>query len=94
MEITQRPEHDVSQDIAKDKVATEAKDSTDTEKNDEENLKHEHVIEEDVEKELLTLQSLHHNTGLTAREDDEESKKVVEAVHNSETKTSKTETDP
>ncbi|KAH0859991.1 hypothetical protein HID58_088252 [Brassica napus] len=94
LEITQRPEHDVSQDIAKDKVATEAKDSTDTEKNDEENLKHEHVIEEDVEKELLTLQSLHYNIGLTAREDDEESKKVVEAVHNSETKTSKTETDP
>ncbi|CAN7140252.1 unnamed protein product [Brassica rapa subsp. narinosa] len=92
-EITQRPEHDVSHDTAKDKVATEAKDSTDTEKNDEENLKHEQVIE-DVEKELLTLQALHHNTGLTAREDDEESKKVVEAVHNSETKTSKTETDP
>ncbi|KAF8102478.1 hypothetical protein N665_0198s0178 [Sinapis alba] len=96
LEITQRPEHDdaISQDIAKDKVATAAKDSTDTEKNDEENLKPQQVIEEDVEKGLqLTLQSLHHDTGLTASEDYEESKKVVEAVHNSETKTTKTETD-
>ncbi|KAL0887166.1 hypothetical protein Bca101_011149 [Brassica carinata] len=89
LEITQRPEHDdaMSQDITKDKVATTGKDSTDSEKNDEENLKpDEQVIEEDVEK-------LYHNTGLMASENDEESKKVVEAVHSSETKKTKTETD-
>lgn len=52
-------------------------------------------MEEDVEKELqLTLQSLHHNNGLiTASEDDEKSNQVVEAVHNSESETTKTETD-
>ncbi|CAH8360537.1 unnamed protein product [Eruca vesicaria subsp. sativa] len=97
LDITQKPEQTdaISQDTAKDKVDTAAKDSTDTEKNDEENQKpDEQVIEEDVEKELqLTLQSLHHSTGLTASEDDEESKKVVEAVHNTETKTTQTETD-
>ncbi|KAJ0266756.1 LRR protein [Hirschfeldia incana] len=97
LEIAQKTEHDdaISQDIAEDKDATAAKHPTDTEKNDEENLKPgEQVTEEDEEKDLqLTLQPLHHNTGLTASEGDEESKKVVESVNNSEIKTTKTETD-
>ncbi|CAF2121068.1 uncharacterized protein LOC106441572 [Brassica napus] len=84
LEITQQAEHDaiypnkVSQDITEDIFAASAKDSTANKKNDEEKLKpDEQVIEQAVEKELeLDLQSMHHNTGLVSKEDDEESKKV------------------
>ncbi|KAG2333452.1 hypothetical protein Bca52824_004632 [Brassica carinata] len=100
LEITQQPEHSdaiysntVSQDTTDEDIF--AKDSTATEKNDEEKLKpDEQVIEQAVEKELeLDLQSMHHNTGLVSKEDDEESKKVNGAVHKAETTTAKTETE-
>lgn len=83
----------VSQDTTDEDIF--AKDSTATEKNDEEKLKpDEQVIEQAVEKELeLDLQSMHHNTGLVSKEDDEESKKVNGAVHKAETTTAKTETE-
>ncbi|WZZ38957.1 hypothetical protein YC2023_035216 [Brassica napus] len=100
LEITQQPEHSdaiysntVSQDTTDEDIF--AKDSTATEKNDEEKLKpDEQVIEQAVEKEIeLDLQSMHHNTGLVSKEDDEESKKVNRAVHKAETTTAKTETE-
>lgn len=96
MEITQQTEHNdaiypntVSQDIAEDIFAAATKDSTATENNDEENLKpDEQVIEEALEKDLeLSLQPMHHNTGLIAKEEEEESRTVNGAVHNAETKT-------
>ncbi|CAH2069482.1 unnamed protein product [Thlaspi arvense] len=91
-EITQQPEHDdaISQNIAKDEFSAAAKDSTATEKNGEENLKPDEEVIESVEKELeLNLQSVHHNTDLTAMKDNEESKKMIGAVQNAETETTK-----
>lgn len=101
MEITQQLEQDdviasssntVSQDINKDITAAVANDLAASERNDEVILKLDEQVGEAMEKELeLNLESLHHNIGLVGREDDEESKKVIEEMQNAEIQTTKHE---
>jgi len=101
LEITQQLERDdviasssntVSQDIDKDISAAVANDLAASESNDEVILKLDEQVGEALEKELeLNLESLHHNIGLVAREDDEESKKVIEEMQNAEIQTTKDE---
>ncbi|CAL9244134.1 unnamed protein product [Arabidopsis halleri] len=99
LEITQQLEKDdvispnaISQVIDTDEFAAVANDVAASESNAEEILKLDEQVGEAMEKELdLNLESLHHNTGLVAREDDEESKKVIEEMQNAEIKTTKDE---
>ncbi|KAG7606591.1 hypothetical protein ISN45_At05g054910 [Arabidopsis thaliana x Arabidopsis arenosa] len=101
LEITQQLEQDdviasssntVSQDINKDITAAVANDLAASERNDEVILKLDEQVGEAMEKELeLNLESLHHNIGLVGREDDEESKKVIEEMQNAEIQTTKHE---
>ncbi|KAG7538334.1 hypothetical protein ISN44_As13g021220 [Arabidopsis suecica] len=99
LEITQKLEKDdviapnsISQVIDTDEFAVVANDVAASESNDEEILKLDEQVGEAMEKELeLNLESLHHNTGLVAREDDEESKKIIEEMQNAEIKTTKDE---
>ncbi|CAN8248446.1 unnamed protein product [Cochlearia groenlandica] len=99
IEITQQPEHEdvlasntVSRDVVKDEFDVVANDSAANESNDEESLKPDEQVGEDIEKEIeLGLESMHHDIGLVAKEDGEESKKMIEARHHEETKTTKDE---
>lgn len=69
-----------------------AEDSAASENYEDENLKPDEKVGEAMETELeLKLESLHHNTGLVTREDDEEHKKVTGAMHSAETQTTKDE---
>ncbi|XP_024012701.1 uncharacterized protein LOC18018712 [Eutrema salsugineum] len=97
LENTQQPAHDddiapntVSQDIVKDTFSADANDPTAAESHDEENLKPDEQVGEAMEKELeLNLESMDHKTSLIATEDDEESKKLIGAVHKADTETTK-----
>ncbi|EFH40856.1 predicted protein [Arabidopsis lyrata subsp. lyrata] len=99
LEITQQLEKDdvidpnaISQVIDTDEFAAVGNDVAASESNDEEILKLDEQDGVAMEKELeLNLESLHHNTGLVAREDDEESKKVIEEMQNAGIQTTKDE---
>ncbi|KAG7534765.1 hypothetical protein ISN45_Aa08g022810 [Arabidopsis thaliana x Arabidopsis arenosa] len=92
LEITQKLEKDdviapnsISEVIDTDEFAAVANDVAASESNAEEILKLDEQVGEAMEKELeLNLESLHHNTGLVAREDDEESKKAIGEMQNDE----------